>query len=155
MLKIPESELNFHGPNKPYEYFNVINELCERKNWIESPELDGRFISNDPLQYKFISNSFPNHRIPDEWKTSIIVTLEKTGTGTSFRTRTKNSINTWVISIIFIIGVFVFLFSIFQEQQSKMEIVPLMLLYVGYLVYERHLKRRLIAKFKEKVFVLK
>lgn len=84
MFQFLASELEFHGPKTPYEYFNTINQLRERKEIFQYPILEGEIISTDPLQFKFHSGFPASIESGAKWRSIIIITIKKTNSGSLF-----------------------------------------------------------------------
>jgi hypothetical protein len=150
-FQIPDYDLEFQGSKNPYEYFNIINEKCEKASLFANSILNGELLRAEPLEYRFISNGFPNNRNPDAWKTRIDVMIEKTSTGSVFYIQPKAGAALWVI-VLFI--VFAVLFNLFAGNYEFFLDFKIMLfpgIIVGFYFIERFNIRRLIDKFKKEV----
>lgn len=151
LFAFPLTELEFVGNKKPYDYFNIINEKCEKKSWHDLPLLRGELLSTEPLQYKFYSDFFPNNKVPQSFKTSITVTLESSAAGTRFIIKTKAGVPFWILSSIFS---FTFLLEVYKAIFEKHNIGSLFspaIFIVAFYFLELYILKRLIRNFRNEV----
>lgn len=151
LFAFPQTELEFVGNKKPYDYFNIINEKCEKKSWHDIPLLRGELLSTEPLQYKFYSDFFPNNKVPQSFKTSIIVTLENSAEETRFIIKTKAGVPFWILCSIFS---FTFLLEVYKTIFEKHNIGTLFspaIFIVAFYSLEFYILKRLIRNFRNEV----
>lgn len=151
LFVFPEAELEFIGNKKPYDYFNVINEKCEKKSWHDLPLLKGELLSTEPLQYKFYSDVFQNNKVPLPFKTNIIVTLEASPLGTSFSIKPKAGIPFWLISSTFCFAFLMELYKAIFEKQHIGSMFLLAIFIVAFYFLEFYILKRLIRNFRNEV----
>lgn len=149
--KFRNREIELYGEKDIYSYFNLINEKFESKIF-SSSDLEGTILSTEPLTYKLRSNSFPNNspQIPEVWKTSIIVAIQKKGTGTMFSILPKTGIHTLIIYAFVLLIFVVNLINDTLFKQPSNIIAPVIVFAIFYLL-DKFAKKRLINEFKEQV----
>jgi hypothetical protein len=150
-FQIPEYDLEFHGPKTPYEYFNIINEKCEKKSFFIGPVLDGELLRVDPLEYRFITHAFPNERVHDSWKTRIDIKIERISKGSVFQVKPRAGFAIWFFSLMALLSAFSALIQfVFTYKIWGINLVFILLAIVIYFI-ERVNVRRLIDKLKKEV----
>lgn len=151
MFQFLASELEFHGPKTPYEYFNTINQLRERNNPYQNPILEGEIVSIDPLQFKFYADFPAGIESGAKWRSIIIITIEKTNSGSSFYVRPKLSVVFWIITAATCLS---FISSLLYTKNSQSEklnlifsIIPVLFIFLA----ERFRVKKFISMFKNSV----
>ncbi len=151
LKKIYISEVELYGEKDIYYYFNLINEKFD-SNVFKSSKIEGTIMSTEPLTYKIRSNSFldSDQKVPEVWKTSILVTLTKEGIGTSFTIVPSTGLITKFFYAVFILSFIINLIrgSFFKEPSSVFTLLPFLVIF--YLL-DFLSKRKLLNEFKRQI----
>ena len=150
-LQIPEEDLQFYGNKDPYSYFKIINDKIESKSFFIGPVLDGELLRVEPLEYRFISHTFPNNRMHDSWKTRIDVKIEKTTAGSIFTVEPKTGAALRVFGSVIFLTILYNLFTGNFKLLIDLKLLLFPVIIIGFYFIERFNVRRLIDRFKAEV----
>jgi hypothetical protein len=145
-FKLPVSDLELTGPKDIYDYFNAINNMCEKPSLFYDPVLDEEILRTEPLEYKFYTQSFFYWGKGKAGRPTITVRLEKTNGGTCFYIQPKAGIALWIFALISILQLLLSLYMV----DYKVFIATFICLVIVY-CFERYQIRTLIDNFKKEL----